>query len=323
MQKVITFDDNEMALHLFGTQDRYLKKIRDVIGVKLVARDGTITVEGEPEPVGNATDVLNRMLTVVRKGQPLSEGDVDELIAGGQAAPPKTRRVQALDGFRAGMFTSPKSKGQAKYVTAIQKNDLVFCTGPAGTGKTFLAVAVALNQLKHGWFRKIILARPAVEAGERLGFLPGDMYAKVNPYLRPLYDALSTLMDPQSVKKYIESEIIEIMPLAFMRGRTLEDAFIILDEAQNSTAAQMKTFLTRMGVGSKIVVTGDITQVDLPEGEVCGLVDVQGRLRGIPGVAFVALSEADIVRHPLVRSIVKAYSTSPDGAAAPDAGQEE
>ena len=189
----------------------------------------------------------------------------------------------------------------------MKKNDLVFCIGPAGTGKTYLAVAMALSFLKSGRIRRIVLARPAVEAGEKLGFLPGDIKAKVNPYLRPLYDAIADMMDVGHVKKYLESDLIEILPLAYMRGRTLNDAFIILDEAQNCTVKQMKTFLTRLGVKSKVVVTGDITQVDLSAGEISGLIDVQERLMNVNNISFVYLTKADIVRHKLVQDIVDAY----------------
>jgi phosphate starvation-inducible PhoH-like protein len=262
-----------------------------------------------------AAAALERMLETVRGGRPLGAGDVEEIVrgAGGGAQAGVGGRVGRvkLETFRPGVYTEARTAGQARYIRAMVKHELTFCIGPAGTGKTFLAVAVALSHLKSGEYRRIVLARPAVEAGERLGFLPGDMYAKVNPYLRPLYDSLGSLMDAQTVRKYLDAELIEVLPLAFMRGRTLEDAFIILDEAQNCTGSQMKTFLTRMGVGSRIVVTGDITQIDLPDRSACGLLDVIGRLRGVPGVAVVELGEQDIVRHALVRDIVKAYERGP------------
>lgn len=212
-----------------------------------------------------------------------------------------------IDVFCKGAAVKPKTEGQRKYVETIKKNDVVFCIGPAGTGKTYLAVALALSALKNDLVEKIVLARPAVEAGERLGFLPGDIHAKVNPYLRPLYDALANMMDTGQVKKYIENDLIEILPLAFMRGRSLNRSFIILDEAQNCTTKQMKTFLTRLGIQSRIVVTGDVTQIDLPSGETSGLIDVQKKLTNIPGIAFVHLDKKDIIRHKLIQDIVDAY----------------
>ena len=212
-----------------------------------------------------------------------------------------------IDVFFKGSPVRPKTQGQYIYVETMKKNDVVFCIGPAGTGKTYLAVALAISALKNGIVEKIVLARPAVEAGERLGFLPGDIHAKVNPYLRPLYDALANMMDIAQVKKYIETDLIEILPLAFMRGRTLNNSFIILDEAQNCTTKQMKTFLTRLGVQSRIVVTGDITQIDLPVSETSGLIDVQEKLTNIAGIDFVNLTKLDIVRHKLIQKIVDAY----------------
>ncbi len=209
--------------------------------------------------------------------------------------------------FKTRRSFEPKTAGQKKYLEAITANDIVFSIGPAGTGKTYLGVAMALEALRSGAVRRIILARPAVEAGEKLGFLPGDYHAKVNPYLRPLYDALNALLEYEHVRRLIDTEVVEVAPLAYMRGRTLDEAFIILDEAQNTTSEQMKMFLTRMGVGSKIVVTGDITQIDLPEGKISGLVQVQSLLKNVPGIAFSYLGKEDIVRHRLVQRIVEAY----------------
>jgi phosphate starvation-inducible PhoH-like protein len=216
-----------------------------------------------------------------------------------------------IEVFKVGRQIRPKSPGQARYVDAIRCQDMVFCIGPAGTGKTYLAVAMAVAALKRQAIRKIVLVRPAVEAGESLGFLPGDLQAKINPYLRPLLDALREMMDQELVKRYTEEDLIEVIPLAYMRGRTLNEAFIILDEAQNTTVSQMKMFLTRMGTGSKIVVSGDITQIDLPSHTHSGLVDALERLKKIPGIGCVQLGEADIVRHPLVQAIVKAYERQP------------
>ena len=241
----------------------------------------------------------------------MDEDDIDIIMADIDRGAVDTHPDPGLEVFTDGQTIRPKTEGQAGYIKAIKENDLIFCIGPAGTGKTYLAVSLALSTMKSGYLKKIVLARPAVEAGERLGFLPGDIQAKVNPYLRPLYDALADMIEIGQVKKYIENDLIEILPLAFMRGRTLNDSFIILDEAQNCTVKQMKTFLTRFGIRTKIVVTGDITQVDLPAGVKSGLIDVQEKLKGVPGVDFVYLTGKDIVRHRLVRDIVEAYDSQP------------
>lgn len=251
-------------------------------------------------------EVLYRLLEIVRSTGKLDMAEVEQIIVEAKCATAGEDN-QAIDTFKKGSFVKSKTDGQLKYIDAIRNNDLVFCIGPAGTGKTYLAVAMALSALKCGRVKKIVLARPAVEAGEKLGYLPGDIKAKVNPYLRPLYDAIADMIDVGYVKKYLESDLIEILPLAYMRGRTLNNAFIILDEAQNCTVKQMKTFLTRLGHRSKVVVTGDITQVDLSSGEVSGLIDVQDRLVNIDNIAFIYLTKCDIVRHKLVQDIVDAY----------------
>ncbi|MBT3354228.1 MAG: PhoH family protein [Candidatus Scalindua sp.] len=285
--------------------------MRNAFGVKIVARDGFLKYEGKADQVKKLTDVVNNLLQIIRTSGRLDEDDIDIIMADIDRGVADIHPDPALEVFTDGQTIRPKTEGQAGYIKAIKENDLIFCIGPAGTGKTYLAVSLALSTMKSGYLKKIVLARPAVEAGERLGFLPGDIQAKVNPYLRPLYDALADMIEIGQVKKYIENDLIEILPLAFMRGRTLNDSFIILDEAQNCTVKQMKTFLTRFGIRTKIVVTGDITQVDLPAGVKSGLIDVQEKLKGVPGVDFVYLTGKDIVRHRLVRDIVEAYDSQP------------
>ncbi len=310
IEKKRHLENNNEASNLFGHHDKNLKTMREVFGVKIVARDGVLKYEGEIGQVKKLTDVVNSLLKIIRMSGRLDEDDIDIVMADIDRGIDAIQPDQSIEVFTKGQTIRPKTEGQARYIKAIRDNDLVFCIGPAGTGKTYLAVSLALSTMKSGSLKKIILARPAVEAGERLGFLPGDIQAKINPYLRPLYDALADMIEIGQVKKYIESDLIEILPLAFMRGRTLNDSFIILDEAQNCTVKQMKTFLTRFGIRTKVVVTGDITQVDLPPGKKSGLIDVQGRLKGVPGVDFVYLTRKDIVRHRLVRDIVEAYDDS-------------
>jgi phosphate starvation-inducible PhoH-like protein len=311
IEKKIHLKTNNEASLLFGHHDKNLKAMRDAFGVKIVARDGVLKYEGKADQVKKLTDVINNLLQIIRTSGRLDDDDIDIIMADIDRGAADIHPDPALEVFTDGQTIRPKTEGQAGYIKAIRDNDLVFCIGPAGTGKTYLAVSLALSTMKSGYLKKIVLARPAVEAGERLGFLPGDIQAKVNPYLRPLYDALADMIEIGQVKKYIENDLIEILPLAFMRGRTLNDSFIILDEAQNCTAKQMKTFLTRFGIRTKIVVTGDITQVDLPTGVKSGLIDVQERLKGVPGVDFVYLTGKDIVRHRLVRDIVEAYDRQP------------
>lgn len=307
-QNTLILENDAEASVLYGSHDRHLRLVRDAFHVQLVARHGLLKLEGEKEQVDTSKEVLNRLLEIVRSTGRLDLEDVEQAIVDAKNEPGEGT-TQTIDVFQRGAFIKPKTDGQTKYIEAIKKNDLVFCIGPAGTGKTYLAVAMALSFLKTGRIRRIVLARPAVEAGEKLGYLPGDIKAKVNPYLRPLYDAIADMMDVGHVKKYLETDLIEILPLAYMRGRTLNDSFIILDEAQNCTVKQMKTFLTRLGVKSKVVVTGDITQVDLSAGEMSGLIDVQERLMNIDNISFVYLTKADIVRHKLVQDIVDAYES--------------
>ncbi len=309
VEKKIQLESNEEASILFGINDKNLRVLRSMFDVKIVARNGILKFEGEIDQVEKLTDVINSLIKIIRTSGKLEEEDTNVVVENIKRGTNQIQPEQAIEVFIKGQPIRPKTEGQAKYVNAIRDNDLVFCIGPAGTGKTYLAVALAVSTMKSGFLKKIVLARPAVEAGEKLGFLPGDVQAKVNPYLRPLYDALANMIEVGQVKKYIENDLIEILPLAFMRCRTLNNSFIILDEAQNCTVKQMKTFLTRMGVRTKVVVTGDITQVDLPSGEISGLIDVQERLNDVPKIAFVYLNRRDIVRHKLVQDIVDAYET--------------
>ncbi|MFO0792399.1 MAG: PhoH family protein [Pirellulales bacterium] len=293
---------------LLGASDQHLRRIRDSVPAKISTRDGKIHVSGEEQAVLQATEIIEKIKnSAAREGQ-VSSDQVSHIIqqVTGNAANGKTAALP-VDVRQAGKVIRPRTPGQAEYVEAIRTHDLVFCNGPAGTGKTYLAVATAVESLKQKQIGKIVLVRPAVEAGESLGFLPGDMAAKINPYLRPLLDALREMMDYEQVKRYMADDIIEVVPLAYMRGRTLNNAFIIMDEAQNTTVPQMKMFLTRMGLGSKVVVSGDTSQVDLPPHTKSGLIDALGRLKNIDGFASVTLSREDIVRHRLVQEIVRAY----------------
>ncbi|WLR49886.1 PhoH family protein [Bacillus tianshenii] len=298
------------ALALFGTGDRHLKIIEEKLEVSIVTRGGAIGVSGDEETVKLIGEVLHQLLSVIRSGANISERDIVYAIQLGQQG----MLDQFAELFEQEITKNAKGKpirvktlGQRKYVSAIKKNDLVFGIGPAGTGKTYLAVVMAVDALKKGMVKRIILTRPAVEAGESLGFLPGDLKEKVDPYLRPLYDALNDVLGAEHTQRLIERGTIEIAPLAYMRGRTLDDSFVILDEAQNTTPAQMKMFLTRLGFESKMVVTGDITQVDLPKGVKSGLAVTQHVLKGKSGISFLYLEQADVVRHPLVQSIIEAY----------------
>ena len=311
VSRSLTLDSREEAILLFGSRDQFLRLIRDALGVRLVARGDTVQIDGPDEAVGQTERVFQQLRSVLRNQGRVTGEDVRTVIEVVRAGsdPAATPRVTAL--ADRGKYLRPRTDGQGRYVAALRENDVVICVGPAGTGKTYLAVGMAVSQLRQGLVKKIVLVRPAVEAGERLGFLPGDLVAKINPYLRPLFDSLNDLMEPDQVKRYMENDIIEIVPLAYMRGRTLNNAAIILDEGQNASISQMKMFLTRMGENSKIIVTGDITQIDLPHTVRSGLVDAVQRLRNIPRLAIVHLDESDIVRHALVQQIVKAYE--PEG----------
>ena len=298
-------------LTLAGVNDANLIELSRLCGVRVSLRGDALSITGPQPLVDRASDIGRRMVERARQRMELTPDDVLRLSedegAGGDGV---TEGRIALPGVR--RLIQAKTSGQADYLQKIAENDIVVGIGPAGTGKTYLAVAAAVDALTRKRVRKIVLARPAVEAGESLGFLPGDMQAKVDPYLRPLYDALDEMMPPERIQKALETRIIEIAPLAFMRGRTLSDAFVILDEAQNATALQMKMFLTRLGVNSQIVITGDKTQIDLPKREESGLMQVERILPGIEGIAFHYFSDADVVRHRLVRDIIKAYAEDGD-----------
>jgi phosphate starvation-inducible PhoH-like protein len=307
-EETITLDSRDEAVLLFGSRDQYLREIRSQLGMQqLVGRGNQILLKGSEEQLALATRVFDQLRRLLRQQGRLSSEDVKTVLEvvtqGGEAIGLPTDK-SAEAGSR---YVRPRTDGQARYVRAMRENDLTICVGPAGTGKTWLAVGMAVSLLRQGAVKKIVLVRPAVEAGERLGFLPGDIAAKVNPYLRPLFDALNDMMEPEQVKRYMENDIIEIVPLAYMRGRTLNQAVIILDEGQNTTVPQMKMFLTRMGNGSKIIVTGDVTQVDLPKQTRSGLTDAVHRLRDLERIAIIYLDEHDIVRNPLVQQILRAY----------------
>jgi phosphate starvation-inducible PhoH-like protein len=295
---------------LFGHHDRHLKLIEDELGVRLSARGEELTLDGLPEAVRQAERILLELASLTKEGITLQAEDVTHALRALRQSPEISLKEvlgNAATIVTKKRFVGPKSPTQKTYIEAIEQHDIVIAIGPAGTGKTYLAMAMAVSALMKKEVSRIILARPAVEAGEKLGFLPGDMYEKVNPYLRPLYDALFDMIDMERANRLIERGDIEIAPLAFMRGRTLNDSFVILDEAQNATAEQMKMFLTRMGFHSKVVVTGDITQIDLPTDRVSGLIEVKEILRDIGGIQFVYFDEKDVVRHRLVQDIIKAY----------------
>jgi phosphate starvation-inducible PhoH-like protein len=305
-EATIPLADSSSLLALFGTRDQHLRKIRDSLGVSVSGRQNRIHIEGQDQAVARATEVFEQLKGIADRYGTVSPDEVARILADvtGESSLGEHGVIELQF---AGRPIRPRTAGQSRYVTAIRDHDLVFCTGPAGTGKTYLAVAMAVQALKQEIIRKIVLVRPAVEAGESLGYLPGDLQAKINPYLRPLLDALREMMDYDQIKRYTEQDLIEMIPLAYMRGRTLNDAFVILDEAQNTTVAQMKMFLTRMGLGTKMVVSGDTTQVDLPARTRSGLLDALERLHGIDGFYQVTLHNEDIVRHRLVQDIVRAY----------------
>ena len=301
---------NEGAESLFGSFDENLKHLEGLFGVRIRTSGQEVIVEGESADVARSEKVLEQLSALIRGGYRLGKGDVktaSQLVS-------QDENVELADYFLRGAARNtgkrqvmPKSVNQRKYLDAIEQHDIVFGIGPAGTGKTYLAMAQAVSFLVAKRVSRIILARPAVEAGEKLGFLPGDLQEKVNPYLRPLYDALYDMMEVERADRLLERGTIEVAPIAFMRGRTLNDAFVILDEAQNTTSEQMKMFLTRLGYGSKAVITGDVTQIDLPTARASGLVEALKVIRGVEGISFIHFDDKDVVRHPLVQQIVKAY----------------
>ena len=310
MEQRIGIERMEEAINLFGSFDENIRLLETEFQVQVVNRGGEIVISGEPENVMLAEKAVQALLTLSAKGEAINQQHVRYVI--GLCRSGQSERISELTQdviciTSKGRPVKPKTIGQKQYVDAILKDTVTIGVGPAGTGKTYLAVAAAVAAFRDKQVNRIILTRPAVEAGERLGFLPGDLQNKVDPYLRPLYDGLFDLLGAETFQKLVEKQAIEVAPLAYMRGRTLDDAFIILDEAQNTTPEQMKMFLTRMGVGSKVVVTGDVTQVDLPEKTRSGLVDALHILKGIDGIAQVYLTEKDVVRHRLVQQIVKAY----------------
>jgi phosphate starvation-inducible PhoH-like protein len=307
----------KLSSELFGTYDENLRVIEKTSGVRIAARGGEIHLSGTATEVERAERLLLQMIDLLESGYSLRKGDVEiasRLLKDNPEAILTEFFSQGRVKAAPGRAITPKTLNQRLYIEAIRSNDLVFSIGPAGTGKTYLAVAMAVSFLNEKLASRIILARPAVEAGEKLGFLPGDMSEKVDPYFRPLYDALFQLMERDKAVLLMEKGIIEIAPLAFMRGRTLNDSFVILDEAQNTTSEQMKMFLTRIGHNTKTVITGDITQIDLPPGRTSGLVEAQRVVSDIEGIRFVYFDERDVVRHPLVQSIIKAYETYRNGA---------
>jgi len=301
---------------LFGTRDENIRVLESGLNVRTSLGADTLEIEGEPESVSRAESILEDYFALVREGAVFKNGDLNSLLRVVTADPQVTLRALFKSGQQRSFgkkVLAPKSVTQRRYIEAIERNDLVFGIGPAGTGKTYLAVAMAVQALIGKRVTRIILTRPAVEAGEKLGFLPGSLQEKIDPYLRPLYDALYDMLETEKVEKLLERASIEVAPIAFMRGRTLNDSFIILDEAQNTTAEQMKMVLTRQGFNSKMVVTGDITQIDLPGGRRSGLLDAVEILKGVEGISFVQFDERDVVRHSLVQRIVRAYEKYNEG----------
>jgi phosphate starvation-inducible PhoH-like protein len=306
----VELDDIGTTAEIFGKNDGHLDQIEKTFDVRIVARGQGVTISGDREMVEQAREVLTQLQEFCRAGNSVTFQEVGYAIKASKSGAKHVLESLARDIImvtQRGKQIKPKTIGQKKYVEAIKKYDVVFAVGPAGTGKTYLAVVMAIKALRNKDVERLVLTRPAVEAGEKLGFLPGDLQEKINPYLRPLYDSLYDVLGIDNTQKYLERNIIEIAPLAYMRGRTLEDSFIILDEAQNTTPEQMKMFLTRLGFGSKAVITGDITQTDLPRGQVSGLINALTVLKDVKGLSIHTMTGEDIVRHPLVEEIIRAY----------------
>ena len=309
-EQVLSIDRMENAVSLFGSFDENIRLIESEFSVTVLNRGSDLKISGDAENVAKATTAIERLLALINKGEALSDQNVRYVIS--LVKDGEEDKLMSLSGdcvciTSKGKPVKPKTLGQKKYVEAIRKNTIVLGAGPAGTGKTYLAVAMAVTAFRAKEVNRIILTRPAVEAGEKLGFLPGDLQQKVDPYLRPLYDALFDMLGAEAFARYQERGSIEVAPLAYMRGRTLDDSFIILDEAQNTTREQMKMFLTRLGFNSKMVVTGDVTQIDLPDGKRSGLTDAMRILRNVPDISINTFTEKDVVRHKLVQDIIKAY----------------
>ena len=314
MDLSIPIEDPTRRAALYGTADRNLRLLRTAFDVRVSARDNTIRISGDSDAVQKAAAVVEELQRALRTAPDVSDQMIQDSIERvARNGSPQVIDAESLDVLIPGTSIAPRSDGQRRYIQAMLDHDLTFCLGPAGTGKTYLAVAVSVQLLKRHQIKRIVLARPAVEAGEKLGFLPGDLQAKVNPYLRPLFDAMNDMMPFEQVRRFMQNDIVEVVPLAFMRGRTLNHAAIILDEAQNATASQMLMFLTRLGEGSKMVVTGDDSQSDLGDAASSGFLDAVRRLGGIEGVAEIRLTREDIVRHPLVQRVVEAYGRNGRG----------
>lgn len=317
---LISFPDNRLLIDLCGEFDKNLTHIESALGVQILRRGNELALVGKADVCARAEEALRALYTRLEQGKVVEAGDIDAAIRmGGSEADTGTRSGDQLEMFKGGAVeirtrkktVEPRTLTQKQYVQKLYQNELVFGLGPAGTGKTYLAVAVGVSMMIEGEVDKMILSRPAVEAGERLGFLPGDMKDKVDPYMQPLYDALNDFLPAKQVAKLIEDKRIEIAPLAFMRGRTLSNAFVVLDEAQNATTMQMKMFLTRMGEGSRMAITGDVTQIDLPRGVKSGLVEAESVLRKVDGIGFTKFTAEDVVRHPMVAKIINAYDKLP------------
>ena len=309
-EQTVSIERMEDAIDIFGSFDENIRLIERELDVHVVSRDDQLKITGDPEAVMYAAKVIQGLIDLSARGEAINEQTIRyliQLVKSGNEDKIQTLAAGVLCVTAKGKPIKPKTVGQKKYVDAILKNTVTLGVGPAGTGKTYLAVAAAVSAFRAKEINRIILTRPAVEAGERLGFLPGDLQSKVDPYLRPLYDALFDMLGPESYAKYVERGNIEVAPLAYMRGRTLDDSFIILDEAQNTSREQMKMFLTRLGFGSKIVITGDITQIDLPGDKVSGLKEAMRVLRGVEDIAICRLTESDVVRHVIVQRIIRAY----------------